>query len=197
MENQNFHKVLIPRSFASKKDGFISMGSHGFVRQESRKEKEYPSVHSDELVLAHFPVRSAQQIMTKAFVGWLACLAKPNKQPTEAFHIKRLYDQFKNGGQISAEELTAMAMGYATKKGDEMPANEDLVYLPVVPDAENFAPRYADLSMANPVAVLAQLAEQYAEALAVAGMKDITRKSIGWKPLASMFQFLQRKKNGP
>ena len=106
---------MIPRSLAMKKNGFIAAGNHGFVRQAFRKQKDFPSVLLDHLVLAHFPVRSASQIMTKAFVGWLACLAKPNKLPDENFHLKLLFDRFKNGDDIRPEELTSLALGYATE----------------------------------------------------------------------------------
>ncbi len=84
-------------------------------------------------MLAHFPVRSSPQIMVKAFVGWLECLAKPTRLPTEHNHFKVLYDCFKDGCQISLEELTSMALEYATAYGTGVLTQKDLVHNPLEP----------------------------------------------------------------
>jgi hypothetical protein len=193
-ENQDLRKIMIPRSMAMKNDVLIAAGNHGFVRQAFRKQKDFPYVHLDHIVFAHFPVRSAPQVITKAFVGWLACLAKPNKLPDEAFHLKLLYDRFKNGESLQPEELTSLALGYATGSGTKMPAHDDLIHLPLVPDAGHFALNYTDVSTVNPVSVLAQLAEEYAEALADAGRKTPNGKAANENPLVKMLHYyLQRK----
>ena len=164
-ENQNLRKIMIPRSLAMKKNGFVAAGNHGFVRESFGKQKEFPYVHMDQLVLAHFPVRSSQQIMTKAFVGWLACLAKPNKEPTEAFHLKLLYDRFKNGREISPEELTSMALEYATATNANALTREDIGHKPLVSETEELTLRYTDKLMVAPLLILAQMAEEFAAAL--------------------------------
>ena len=171
-ENQNLRKIMIPRSLAMKKYGLIAAGNHGFVRETFRKQKELPYVHVDQLVLAHFPVRSSQQIMTKAFVGWLACLAKPNRLPTENYHLKMLYDRFKNGREITPEELTLMALGYATASGANDLTRKDIVHKPLVPETGGLTLRYTDSLPANPLPVLAQMAEEFAEALAAVRRRD-------------------------
>jgi glycosyl transferase family 2 len=165
IEKTNLRKIMIPRSLAMKKNGFIAAGNHGYVRQAFRKQKDFPYVHFDDLVLAHFPVRSAAQIMTKAFVGWLACLAKPNRVPDENHHLKLLYDRFKNGDDIRPAELTSLAMGYATRVAPEKLVPLDIVHKPLVPELGHFVLRYTDSYTANPLPVIAQLAEEFAAAL--------------------------------
>ncbi|HUL01094.1 MAG TPA: glycosyltransferase family 2 protein [Nitrospirota bacterium] len=171
-ENQNLRKIMIPRSLAMKKYGLIAAGNHGVVRESFRKQKELPYVPMDQLVLAHFPVRSSQQIMAKAFVGWLACLSKPNRLPTENYHLKVLYDRFKNGNEISPEELTSMALGYATSSGANALTRKDIVHRPLVPESGDITLRHTDSFTANPLRVLAQMAEEFAEALAAVRRKD-------------------------
>lgn len=184
-ENQNLRKIMIPRTMAMKKNGLISAGNHGFVREIFRKQKEFPYIQTNNLVFAHFPVRSSQQIMAKAFVGWLACLSKPNKEPTEAFHLKVLYERFKNGGQISPEELTSMAFGYATTFGASAPALNDIIRKPLVPQKEDFTLLYTNTLTNNPLAILAQMAEEFAEALGTVrrkGLKEINNNRFrSWK----------------
>ncbi len=164
-ENQSLRKIMIPRTMTEKKNGMIDNGNHGFVRKTLRKRKEFPYVNTDHLVLAHFPVRSAQQIMTKAFVGWLACLAKPNRLPDENFHLKVLFDRFKDGGSISPVELTGMALEYATTAGTSALTQDDIIYKPIVPEKGDIKLRYIDTLTANPLPVLAQMAEEFATAL--------------------------------
>jgi len=179
-ENQNLRKIMIPKSLALKKNGLIAAGNHGFVREAFRKQKEFPYVNTDQLVFAHFPVRSSQQIMTKAFVGWLACLAKPNREPTENYHLKLLFDRFKNGGQIPLEELTSMALEYATASGSAPLTRNDVGHKPLVPEAGELTLRYTDSFTASPLAVLAKMAEEFAEALAAVRKKDFKKASTNW-----------------
>ncbi len=188
-ENQNLRKIMIPRSLAMKKYGLIAAGNHGFVRESFRKQKELPYVHMDQLVLAHFPVRSSQQIMTKAFVGWLACLAKPNRLPTENYHLKMLYDRLKNGREISPEELTAMAWEYATASGTHAINRKDIVHRPLVLETGDITLRYTDSYSANPLPVLAQMAEEFAEALAAVRRKDLQRDFLRGKRWSQWFHF--------
>jgi hypothetical protein len=176
-ENQNLRKIMVPSSMAMKKNGLIAAGNHGFVKETYRKQKEFPYIHTDQLVLAHFPIRSSEQIMTKAFVGWLACLSKPNKEPTEAFHLKVLYDRFKKGGQISPEELTSMALEYATTSGTSALDQNDIIHKPLVPETGDLTLRYTDTLTANPLPILARMAEEFAEALGTVRRKEL-QKSI-------------------
>ncbi len=190
-ENQGIRKVMIPRTMAMKKNGFIAAGNHGFVWETFRRQKEFPFVNTELLAFAHFPVRSSQQIITKAFVGWLACLSKPNKEPTEAYHLKLLYDRFKDGGQISSEELTSIALGYATAAANSTVTKNDLVHKPLMPEKGDLVLRYTDTHTANPLPILAQMAEDFAEALGAVKRKD--SKEVNKNQLQSWMHFWRRK----
>lgn len=163
IEDPQYYKVIVPRSIALK-NAAILPGNHAVVRNTFfRKRKKLPTVLTDQLVLSHFPVRSSNQIITKAFVGWLSNLAKPDKGKGEAFHLKQLYDRFKEGNKVLPEELTEMAMGYATKSGD---ISKDLIFKPIIPQIADFELKYTAIYECNPVQVLAQSAEELAEAFA-------------------------------
>ncbi len=191
-ENQNLRKIMIPRSLAVKKNGLISAGNHGYVRETFRKQKEFPYMHTDQLVMAHFPVRSPQQIMAKAFVGWLACLAKPNRLSTENYHLKVLYDQFKTGRQISHEELTAMALEYATASGTRALTKDDIIHEPLVPEKGDITLRYTDSFLAIPLPVLAQMAEEFAEALGTVRRAQYLKSSEVRTRLGRLLRFWKK-----
>lgn len=154
-------KIVIPRFLAEKKNSMVSAGNHGFMRRVRGRWKEHPSQVSEQLVVAHFPVRSAQQITTKAFAAWPAILAKPNKEPTEGFHLKLLFDRFIKNDRIQPEELASLAFHYVL--GSPTIVNE-----PLRPDRENIQLRFSASYTADPLPILAQTAEDLAEALAAA-----------------------------
>jgi hypothetical protein len=190
-ENQNLRKIMVPRSMAMKKNAMIAAGNHGFVKKVFGRQKQFPYVDTDKLVHAHFPVRSPQQIAVKVFVGWLAILAKPNKEPTEGFHVKLLYDRFKNGGQISPGELTSMALEYATTSGTSALTQNDIIHKPLVPETGDLTLRYTDTLTANPLPILAQMAEEFAAALGAVRRKDF--KEVNNNRLLSWMHFWRKK----
>lgn len=163
IEKPTYYKVLIPRKLAARKDALIAPGNHALVENTYGKKKEMPFVTTDQLALAHFPVRSSDQIMTKAFVGWLACLAKPNREATENYHLKALYDRFKKGDAVTPEEIRNLAMQYSS---DMEAAHQQLVHDPVIPASGHFELRQTVGYSCRPVAVLAELAEEFAGELA-------------------------------
>ena len=179
-EHQKLRKILIPRALTMQSKGMIDAGNHSFVKKEFGRKKQFPYIDMDTLVHAHFPVRSTQQVAVKAIVGWLSILAKPNKEPTEGFHIKLLYDRFKNGSQISPEELTSMALGYAIASGTSALTQNDIIYKPLMPETGDLKLRYTDTLTVNPLSVLAQMAEEFAEALGAARRKEAQKSfSVG------------------
>lgn len=165
VERSPLPKILVPRALAAKRGAEIAAGNHALVtRSLLGKEKELPRTSTDQLALAHYPVRSQEQIMTKIFVGWLSCLSKPNKQPTENHHQKVLYDRLKSGDSISVQELTEMALFYADNFAAARLNEARLTEAPVPPEARDLELRYTDARPSRPYAVLAQIAEDFAEA---------------------------------
>jgi hypothetical protein len=73
--------------------------------------------------LAHFPIRSAEQFRKKAIWGWLAKLANHHNggRRPEWSHWKRFYDRVRAGGEITAEEMRLLALGYTHDHSSEKP----------------------------------------------------------------------------
>lgn len=85
--------------------------------------------------LAHFPVRSVDQITAKALVGWIAYLER-NRHGTlrgAGFQWKALYDQIVHGAGITTEDLTREALAYAQPSDATASWPEDVVLDPVEP----------------------------------------------------------------
>lgn len=163
-EGDQFHKVLIPRSLVQEPGAIVGAGSHTFARAGGLVPEELPYTHARELVLAHFPLRSVQQLKTKVLLGWLVILAKPNRERTESFHMKVLYDRLLKGHDVTPEELSEMAMSYS-QKARRKPALADLVRRPILPESGDVSPRFELSASGDPLAILMQVAEEHAAAL--------------------------------
>lgn len=165
-EMPQYYKVCVPAPFAREKHATLVYGSHLLLRKTFSRQNEFPSVNTDGLALAHFPVRARNQLLSKAISVWLSSLAKRDKRPNENTHVKQLFDRFKQGDKFSPEELTMAAVGYASDmSGVDM--KDALTYRPVVPEGGDFALQYTKEYECNPLAVLATLGEEFAQAYGI------------------------------
>lgn len=163
-EVQQFYKVIIPRRLAGDTRYSLGMGSHSLI--DERRGKSVKPVHdAEQLRIAHFPVRSADQITARAFTGWLAIASKPDRATDECYHWKRLYDRFASGALLSDDELTHIAANYVRPDavGTALPA---LVRTPLLTADCGWELKYTDRTPRNPLGILAQLAEALAEEVA-------------------------------
>ena len=73
---------------------------------------------SKHLALAHFPVRSVEQITRKIAGGWLSDSldrARRGDSPSGAsFQWKAILDELTSGKQLTSDDLTRIALSYAT-----------------------------------------------------------------------------------
>ncbi len=108
-EPEQYYKVIIPRSIAQHPETALLMGSHGVLQHNKR----LPHTQAQDIVLAHFPVRSESQLRKKIINGCEAHLADPDRNSGEIYQWHALYDRCKNPEPIDASELQTIAMNYA------------------------------------------------------------------------------------
>lgn len=173
------YKVIVPAALAVNPDVVLRQGNHGLIwASTGRRVKEV--VESDRLALAHFPVRSAEQITAKAFGGWLSVLAKPDRKEDETSHWKVLFDRFKRGRNLSRAELTDIAIGYLDAPGE----NEVRLVVDPIPLAENLQLLYSGDSGCDPSCILAQTAEDIISDLVSRCREDRDNRNF-WQRLVS------------
>ncbi len=109
----------------------IQQGAHD-VKNAGRS---LPKVKLGSSVLAHFPIRSVDQITGKALVGWIAYMERNRHQALRqaGFHWKTLYERIVHGPGLTTEDLTREALTYAESSDVEPQWPGDVVYEPVVP----------------------------------------------------------------
>jgi hypothetical protein len=103
-------KVVVPRAVGASRRHRLLQGSHA-VAEVAGGEKMYAPL-APGLALAHFPVRSADQLRGKVLAGWLAHCAREDARSIEAVHWKRLFDRIARGAALDADELLEIASTY-------------------------------------------------------------------------------------
>ena len=106
-------KVLIPAALITE-DFTIGDGNHFADGKDIRGRVLLADLH-----IAHFPVRSPEQIAAKAVVGWMNILSIPDRAEGLAYHWERMYKVVKNGRLPSVELMQAMCTLYREKPNDE------------------------------------------------------------------------------
>ncbi|WP_343710603.1 glycosyltransferase family 2 protein [Mycobacterium sp.] len=87
------------------------------------------------VALAHFPVRSVDQITGKVLVGWIANMERNRYAPDGgyAFQWKGLYERITRGTGLTPEDLTLEALKYGQSSPTQSRWPQDVVCDPVLP----------------------------------------------------------------
>ncbi|MFY9780692.1 MAG: glycosyltransferase family 2 protein [Candidatus Baltobacteraceae bacterium] len=130
LENIQFFKVFLHRSFAEHFDWWIEAGNHDVTGPDC-------TVLDIDIALAHFPVRDVRQIQAKALLGWTALLAAGyDEKKGLAFHWRDLYLRLVSGEKWTRDDLPRIARDYLGKPATDTESGaQQLVFdpLPVVP----------------------------------------------------------------
>lgn len=111
-ENPQWYKVMIPAPVLAQHVS-LPLGSHCLFGSDGITPVPYHL--STDVSLAHFPVRSPEQISVKVCSGWLSHLANPDRMHGSIFQWKAIFDQVKTGSAVTQEALRQMACTYATR----------------------------------------------------------------------------------
>lgn len=99
------HKAVLSPAHTGKVE--IASGSHSILKS--------PMAGQEEIRLAHFPIRSAEQLASKALLGsWSIRLR--GRQKTESFQWFDLADRIRKEGLPDAVQLEAYANAYAADR---------------------------------------------------------------------------------
>lgn len=120
-----YAKVIVPGKIAAMENAHLTPGNHGVRKGEALLDMKISST----LALAHFPVRSENQLRRKIIQGWRSVKDLPSRKPDEALHWKNLFPRCMNLAPMDAEELKNIAIEYAANSNDLV----DLISDPILP----------------------------------------------------------------
>ena len=125
-EAHGLHKVVLTRAFAAAPAAVLGPGNHAVLlagpeQDLARDPVRLARVPAAIAALAHVPVRSAAQLMTKIALGWRAHVAAARADPTLAYHWKELYAELARGYPTAAR-LIEIACNYGVPMARWEPA---------------------------------------------------------------------------
>ncbi len=113
VEDPQYTKTTVPKQYF--RSSQLGPGSHGF-KVNGRKVK---GKTSSTIQLAHFPVRTSEQLLGKVLLGSWSVRTRKHLR-SEAFHWTALAKQFCASPTISIDELSDIARNYASKSTSEL-----------------------------------------------------------------------------
>lgn len=111
-EHPEYCKVLVPGAIAREPGVRMGMGSHVLLYAN---DAQAPSLRTEFLELAHFPVRSAPQLRRKIIGGWAHWKPHPDRREGQGFHWERLAAWLRTEPEIVPEVLQRIALSYAAQ----------------------------------------------------------------------------------
>jgi hypothetical protein len=137
-QRHGFAKVAVGRHFLAASNERIGKGSHTIERPNGPNNgNQHAACAADEAALAHVPIRSAAQFISKFATGWLGTLASGTRQGNESFHWRDGYAHLRAGRPLTAAQLTAFAMNYGVPQDRWLAVNEvELVEDPFLAEME-------------------------------------------------------------
>ena len=108
-ERPQFHKTTVPTHLVGKVR--IMSGNHSL-----RGAGEDVAITVDGLSLAHFPVRSAEQLTSKVLIGAWNMRLRAKRGLSEGYHWHALASKVLAGGALTEDDLQAVAMGYSARR---------------------------------------------------------------------------------
>ena len=104
-----FSKVIISRDLVEKFNVNLSMGNHD-IEGTSNQIK---CITDSGLNLAHFPIRSVNQTISKVLISYPNTLSRKVIKKGVSFHYIIMFNTIKNKGQITMDDVTRFAKQYA------------------------------------------------------------------------------------
>ena len=135
VEPVEYSKTIIPRAVMLEDGVSVSMGNHCAQRDNEPVAER----RLGEMALAHFPVRSIEQIVSKAYLGEWTLRQKLGRGLNEGNSWRNLADEIRRGIPADYPGLCALAARYVGGQVDAGLVREPLA------DA-SYVLRYADLA---------------------------------------------------
>ncbi|MCK9152236.1 glycosyltransferase family protein [Methanobacterium alcaliphilum] len=149
-------KIIITKDLVKNYDIEIGRGSHRLL-YSPKYEDSMKLVHNDDLRIAHFPIRSVEQAISKVSIGWINALSSTERKPRHSLHWKKIFDQIKNNETVKKEDVTRFASEYALKEDNaEITYTKDPMELSF---CKNIAIKYTDHKI-NPLSNILEACEQ-------------------------------------
>lgn len=110
-EYERYYKVIFPKELVLKYNIKVTMGNHD-LKYDKDFEKNINSLMNSNLRIAHYPLRSNEQTMSKILIGWPNMLSRTKVNKSEGTHWESIFNKIKNKKKIVNDDLINFATVY-------------------------------------------------------------------------------------
>ena len=128
-ENLEEYKVILHRNLFDEFDASLTVGSHELQFDRSKYGNTIKCEICDDLIMAHFPLRSKEQTISKVLVSYPNLLCRIEVNPNLGFHRSHyapMFFKIKQNGDVSEDDVIEFAKRYSTK-GNEVDDDEEII----------------------------------------------------------------------
>jgi len=116
---EEYYKVILPKELVKDYKVEFTLGNHGLIYDHNKYDGIINRVTHPDLRLAHFPIRSKGQTISKVTVGWIYNLYRPGRRGSDNAHFKIIFDKLKENEDLKNEDITNFAKKYALKSDEK------------------------------------------------------------------------------
>lgn len=122
---ENDFKIIITKDLVNNFDAKLSIGNHDIDVDEEFKDT-ISCFDDTPLKLAHFPLRSVNQTISKVLVSYPNTLSRKTVAKGTSFHYKNIFDKIKNNINVGIDDVTIFAKQYSLDlEGSQSEYNDD------------------------------------------------------------------------
>lgn len=107
-------KVIIPKELVKNYKVKLTFGNHNLVF-DPKYNDVINSVINNDLRIAHFPIRSKEQLISKVAVGWIYTLSRFGRPEGQNFHWQIMFNKLKENKEIVSQDLIDFAKKYSVQ----------------------------------------------------------------------------------
>jgi hypothetical protein len=107
-EAKDWVKVMVPRVLSSQSGATLTQGNHGFCLSG----QPVPHHPAGQAFLAHFPGRSASQLLAKVAIAHFQLTAMQDKRPEWCYHYTPLFELIRQDPQRFAAQFREAVLRY-------------------------------------------------------------------------------------
>jgi len=107
-------KVIIPKELVKNYKVKLTFGSHDVVF-DPKYDDVINDVINNDLRIAHFPIRSKEQLISKVAVGWIYTLSRFGRPEGQNFHWQIMFNKLKENKEIVNQDLIDFAKKYSVQ----------------------------------------------------------------------------------
>lgn len=121
---EEFYKAIIPKELVLDYNAELIFGNHDLI-YDSHYESKIKRIINPNLRIAHFPIRSKEQTISKISVGWIYSLYRLGRKEGENFHWKLIFDKLKENQEITNGDIINFAKQFALQNNKNITLHED------------------------------------------------------------------------